>query len=174
MGFLRTGEPLTKMIYLIFNIVVSIILSKSTVLLIAKIGTKEDEESGVLMGFWRSLSGSRLRPAGRCQLTALRCNIFSTGGVLSRVEWSEQPVDGQVSGPQVFRKSDHLPHPLPPSPHPQPKPSGELGRGNNRAATAAGVNHLVLQLSTLSPLLLFFVLLYSSKPPKTQLHYSLM
>ena len=106
-GFLRTGEPLTKMIYLIFNIVVSIILSKSN------IGTKEDEESGVLMGFWRSLSGSRLRPAGRCQLTALQCNIFSTGGVLSRVEWSEQPVDGQVSGPQVFRKSDHLPHPPP-------------------------------------------------------------
>ena len=25
----------------------------------------------------------------------------------------EQPVDGQVSGPQVFRKSDHLPHPPP-------------------------------------------------------------
>ena len=94
------------------DIVVLIIVTKITWQLITKLGTKEDEESGLLMGFWRSLSGhstgSRLRPAGRCQ-----CNISSTGGVLCRVEWSEQPVDGQVSGPQVFRKSDHLPHPPP-------------------------------------------------------------
>ena len=36
---------------------------------VTKIGTKEDEESGLLMGFWRSLSGrpARLRAAGRCQ-----------------------------------------------------------------------------------------------------------
>ena len=31
-------------------------------LAITKIGTKEDEESGLLMGFWRSLSG---QPASR-------------------------------------------------------------------------------------------------------------
>ena len=80
----------------------------------------KDEESGLLMGFWRSLSGrpSRLRPtaaaAGRWAANELQCNSFSAG-VECRVE---QPVDGQVSGPQVFRKSDHLPHPPPLLPPP--------------------------------------------------------
>ena len=39
------------------DIVVLIIVTKTTWQLITKIGTKEDEESGLLMGFWRSLSG---------------------------------------------------------------------------------------------------------------------
>ena len=49
-------------LFLVVDIVVSIIVTKTTWLVITKIGTKEDEESGLLMGFWRSLSG---QPASR-------------------------------------------------------------------------------------------------------------
>ena len=65
-------------------------------------------------GFWRSLSDSRLRPAGRCQWTPCVAPRYNARlPVQSWLLCTVQPVDGQVSGPQVFRKSDHLPHPPP-------------------------------------------------------------
>ena len=60
---------------------------------ITKIGTKEDEESGLLMGFWRSLSGqpvvqiaaSRTLPVN----SALHCILNRLGRQLEvAVQWS--------------------------------------------------------------------------------------
>ena len=66
-------------------------------------------------GFWFWLSGSeqqqssRLRAAGRCNSqcnTTVQQRVQHKSG--KQCNTVEQPVDGQVSGPQVFRKSDHL------------------------------------------------------------------
>ena len=61
-GFLRIVSHKNVFLFLprtswMVDIVVLIIVTKTTWQLITKIGTKEDEESGLLMGFWRSLSG---------------------------------------------------------------------------------------------------------------------
>ena len=66
-GFLRIVSHKNVFLFLprtswMVDIVVLIIVTKTTWQLITKIGTKEDEESGLLMGFWRSLSGQPLGP----------------------------------------------------------------------------------------------------------------
>ena len=124
-------------------------------LAITKIGTKEDEESGLLMGFWRSLSGqpvvqiaaSRTLPvrnsALHCILSRLSRQLHC--GLFGRVGWSA------ATGGWAGQRSSGVQEvgPLTPSLHPSPPPCSaqnqhrELGRGNN---IATGVNHLVLQV----------------------------
>ena len=79
--------------------------------------TGEDEESGLLMGFGdhcltrdcgQQDAASELPVLHRDTMQGFQCRVLTV--VCCAVE---QPVDGQVSGPQVFRKSDHLPHPPP-------------------------------------------------------------
>ena len=127
MGFLRTGEPLTKMIYLIFNIVVSIILSKSTVLLIAKIGTKEDEESGLLMGFWRSLSGHPVFQIAASRTLPVNCIAVQ----YLQYRWSaEQSGVERATGRWAGQRSSGVQEvgPLTPPPPALPPPSAQTQR----------------------------------------------
>ena len=75
----------------LFQVVDVVIITRW--LSITKIGTKEDEESGLLMGFWRSLSGhpvfqiaaSRTLPVN----SALHCILNRLGRQLEvAVQWS--------------------------------------------------------------------------------------
>ena len=84
-------------------------------------------------GFWRSLSDSRLRPAGRCQWTPCVAPRYNArlpvqSWLLCTVQWSSRWM-GRSAVLRCSGSRTTYPTPLPSSTHPQPKTSRELGRG---------------------------------------------